>query len=117
MENKFKKYMELTGLTEGVVTAMTSGELTDEQKSRIRFCMPSGVAKLAAGSIETLEEIIDEDIDLDGEIEKAPEASTIIVETTPTSTPEASAGEGSDEGDGEDLDNTDGEDTGETVEE
>jgi hypothetical protein len=118
MENKFKKYMELTGLTEGVVTAMTSGEtLTEEQENRIKFCMPSGVAKLAAGSIETLEEIIDEDIDLDGETEKAPEAGTIIVETTSVSTPEAGAGEGTDEGGGEDLDNTDDEDTGETVEE
>lgn len=106
MENKFKKYMELTGLTEGVVTAMTSGEtLTEEQENRIKFCMPSGVAKLAAGSIETLEEIIDEDIDGDGEIETAPEAGTIIVETTPTQSQDAGAGEGTDEGDGEDLDN------------
>lgn len=105
MENKFKKYMELTGLTEGVVTAMTSGEtLTEEQENRIKFCMPSGVAKLAAGSIETLEEIIDEDIDGDGEVETAPEAGTIIVETTPTQTQEAGAGEGTDEGDGGDLD-------------
>lgn len=118
MENKFKKYMELTGLTEGVVTAMTSGEtLTEEQENRIKFCMPSGVAKLAAGSIETLEEIIDEDIDGDGETEKAPEAGTIIVETTPTQSQDAGAGEGTDEGDGEDLDNTDDEDTRETVEE
>ena len=31
MENKFKKYMELTGLTEGVVDGMVSGDtLTDD---------------------------------------------------------------------------------------
>ena len=102
MENKFKKYMELTGLTEGVVDDMTSGDLTDEQKNRIKFCMPSGVAKLSAGSIETLEEIIGEDIDGDDVIETAPEAGNIIVETTP----EAGAGEGTVEGDGADLDDT-----------
>ena len=55
--------------------------------------MPSGVAKLAARSIETVEDIIDEDIDGDGEVA----TGVIIVETTP----EAGAGEGTDEGDGE----------------
>jgi hypothetical protein len=105
MENKIIKYMELTGLTEGVVNDMTSDKpLTEEQENRIKFCMPSGVAKLAAGSIETLEEIIDEDIDGDDVVEKAPEAGTIIVETTPTPTQDAGAGEGTDEGDGADLD-------------
>lgn len=110
MENKFKKYMELTGLTEGVVNDMTSGDLTDEQKNRIKFCMPSGIVNLLGGSIETLEEIIGEDIDGDDVIETAPEAGTIIVETTP----EAGAGEGTDDGDGNDLDS---ENNGETVEE
>lgn len=115
MENNLKEqYMKLTGLTEGVVDGMVSGDtLTDEQKNRIKFCMPSGVAKLNARSIETVEDIIDEDIDGDGEVA----TGVIIVETTPTSTPEAGAGEGSDEGDGADLDGLDGEDNGETVEE
>lgn len=109
MENKFKKYMELTGLTEGVVDDMTSGDLTDEQKNRIKFCMPSGVAKLSAGSIETLEEIIGKDIDGDNEVA----TGVIIVETTPTQSQDASddegtsdvgVGEGTDDGDGGDLD-------------
>lgn len=113
MENKFKKYIELTGLTEGVVDDMTSGDLTDEQKNRIKFCMPSGVAKLSAGSIETLEEIIGKDIDGDDVVETAPEAGTIIVETTPTQSQDAGDGEGTsdagvdegtDDGDGADLD-------------
>ena len=93
MENNLKEqYMKLTGLTEGVVDGMVSGDtLTDEQKNRIKFCMPSGVAKLAARSIETVEDIIDEDIDGDGEVA----TGVIIVETTP----EAGAGEGTDEGD------------------
>lgn len=106
--------MELTGLTEGVVNDMTSDKpLTEEQENRIKFCMPSGVAKLSAGSIETLEEIIGKDIDGDDEVETAPKASTIIVETTPTptqdagddeGTSDAGVGEGTDEGDGADLD-------------
>lgn len=93
--------MELTGLTEGVVDDMTSGDLTDEQKNRIKFCMPSGVAKLSAGSIETLEEIIGEDIDGDDVIETAPEAGNIIVETDDDGTSEADDSEGTDEGDDE----------------
>lgn len=102
MENNLKEqYMKLTGLTEGVVDGMVSGDtLTDEQKNRIKFCMPSGVAKLNARSIETVEDIIDEDIDGDGEVA----TGVIIVETTPTPTQDAGADEGSDEGDGADLD-------------
>ena len=115
IENNLKQqYMKLTGLTEGVVDGMVSGDtLTDEQKNRIKFCMPSGVAKLSAGSIETLEEIIGKDIDGDDVVETAPEAGTIIVETTPTQSQDASddegtsdvgVGEGTDDGDGGDLD-------------
>lgn len=106
MENNLKEqYMKLTGLTEGVVDCMVSGDtLTDEQKNRIKFCMPSGVAKLDARSIETVEDIIDEDIDGDDEVA----TGVIIVETTPTQsqdagddegTSDAGVGEGTGEGD------------------
>lgn len=102
IENNLKQqYMKLTGLTEGVVDGMVSGDtLTDEQKNRIKFCMPSGVAKLDARSIETVEDIIDEDIDGDDEVA----TGVIIVETTPTPTQDAGAGEGTDNGDGASLD-------------
>lgn len=102
IENNLKQqYMKLTGLTEGVVDGMVSGDtLTDEQKNRIKFCMPSGVAKLDARSIETVEDIIDEDIDGDDEVA----TGVIIVETTPTPTQDAGASEGTDEDDGADLD-------------
>lgn len=112
IENNLKQqYMKLTGLTEGVVDGMVSGDtLTDDQKNRIKFCMPSGVAKLDARSIETVEDIIDEDIDGDDEVA----TGVIIVETTPTQSQDAGDDEGTGEGDGNDLD---GEDDGETVEE
>ena len=111
IENNLKQqYMKLTGLTEGVVDGMVSGDtLTDDQKNRIKFCMPSGVAKLDARSIETVEDIIDEDIDGDNEVA----TGVIIVETTPTQSQDASddegtsdvgVGEGTDDGDGGDLD-------------
>lgn len=80
MENEIKQqYMELTGLTEGVVDAMTSGELTDEQKSRIRFCMPSGVAKLAAGSKDVLDTILggDANTDTDEPIDPEDDGTTV----------------------------------------
>lgn len=99
------EYMKLTGLTEGV--AKDTLARGDEFAA---WSIPGGAAKVVAKTAMVAELTADDT-----------NAGTIVVETTPTSTPEAGAGEGSDEGDGADLDGlddeNDGENDGETVEE
>lgn len=96
-----KEYMKLTGLTEGAAKdALARG---DEFAA---WSIPGGAAKVA-DKTAMVTELLGDDTN----------AGTIIVETTPTPTQDAGAGEGTDEGDGADLDDLDGEDDGETAKE